>query len=111
MDLTILRLYDLVIEYCKKYSVSVLYYEIKDRTPEEKQEILDFYHDKVPREIYESLKAEDDNFIIFNRAQTALEYAETVFPYFSDVEQIDPKYFIFVCVFDTDGSFLWDNKG
>lgn len=110
MDLQILRLYDLVAEYCKTHSVSVVYFEVKTRTPEEKAEMLDFYKDKMPIEIHTSLQVEDDNFVIFNNSQSALQYAETIFPYYTDIEQVDPKYHIFACVFDENGAFLWDNS-
>ena len=110
MDFQILRLYDLVAEYCKTHSVSVVYFEVKTRTPTEKAEMLDFYKDKMPIEIYSSLQVEDDNFIVFKNSQTALEYADSIFPYYPDIEQIDPKYHIFSCVFDENGSFLWDNS-
>ena len=56
MDFQILRLYDLVAEYCKTHSVSVVYFEVKTRTPTEKAEMLDFYKDKMPIEIYSSLQ-------------------------------------------------------
>lgn len=110
MDLQILKLYDLISEYCITHSVSAVYFEVKTRTSEEQAEMLDFYSDKLPIEIYEALRIEDDNFIIFKNAQTALEYAESTFPYYADIEQIDPKYHIFSCVFDENGRFLWDNS-
>jgi len=109
MDITILRLYDMVINYCISNSVSVVYYEIRYRTEEEKQEILDFYKGKIPFEIHESLNKDDDNFVVFNKAQTALEFAEATFPYLPDIEQIDPKYYIFVSVFNEEGHILWEN--
>ena len=38
-DLTILRIYDIISEYCINKRKSVLYYEIEYGTEEEKQEI------------------------------------------------------------------------
>ena len=110
MEITILRLYDLIIEYCQKHSKAVVYYEMKYINEEEKEDILSFYKDKLPIEIYESLKYDDDNFIAFNKVETALDYAETIFPYKPQIVEIDPKYFIFCCVFNENGEFMWDNS-
>lgn len=110
MEITILKLYDMATEYCQKYNKSLVYYEIKYRSQEEKDDILSFYEGKLPIEIYESLKYDDDNFIVFNKVDSALEYAETVFPYRPQISSIDPKYFIFCCVFNENGEYMWDNQ-
>jgi hypothetical protein len=109
MEVTVLRLYDMIINYCKTNNVSVIYYEVKYRNEAEKASILNFYEGKVPFEVHESLKVEDDNFIVFNKAETAIEYAESAFPYYPELKETAPLYYIFVCVFDNDGNFLWEN--
>ena len=108
-DLTILRIYDIISEYCINKRKSVLYYEIEYGTEEEKQEIINFYKDKLPLEILESINKDDDNFILFNKAQSAIEYAESVFPYLPEISVINPKFHISTRVFDVDGSILWEN--
>ena len=50
-----------------------------------------------------------NNFILFNKAQSAIEYAESVFPYLPEISVINPKFHISTRVFDVDGSILWEN--
>jgi len=109
MEIKILNLSDVLYDYCKIKQKAVLYYEVKPRTEEEKNKILEFYKGKIPSEIYHSLKTEDDNFIEFNSDEYAIEFAEEVFSTKDIIENIDPLYYIYVEVYSNEGSILWTN--
>ena len=109
MEINILKLCDVVGEYCKAHDKAVIYYEVKYRTDEEKEKILQFYKNKISPEIYASLNKEDDNFIIFNNDEYAMEFAEETFPIKTYMDAIDSLYFIYAEVYSKNGSILWKN--
>jgi hypothetical protein len=111
MEFSPLRIYELIQHYALTFNKSVLYYEIKYSNDQEKQEIIDFYQDKLPVDIVMSMTTDDDNFLTFENSLSAIQYAEDWFPYKcqADGMGIGDK-FIFARVFDNQGNFCWDNS-
>ena len=106
----IIKHHEMVSSYCTTHKRAVVYYEVKPRTDEELTKILGFYKGKIPDEIYESLKREDDNYLEFQSDIMAREYADEVFSFRTNMESIDPLYYIYCEVYDKEGYMVWTNN-
>jgi hypothetical protein len=107
-----LRISDLISNYCIKNRVSLVYYEIKYSTIEEREKICDFYDDKVDMEFINAMRNDDDCFFSFTNSLTAVEIAEMNFPTKREILGMtnDLLLYVFCCVYDENGNFLWDNS-
>jgi hypothetical protein len=106
-----LRISDLISEYCLKYNQSIVYYEIKYCTTEERNRITEFYKDKVDEEYINAMINDDDCFFAYNDVNTALQFAEFNFPTKREIvgENGDDFYYVFCSVYDNEGRYVWDN--
>ena len=100
-----------VEHYCETKNVSVLYYEINCRE-DRRDDVVEFYKGKIDPMLLAPLIRDDDNFIVFPTDLEAIQYAETNFPYESDLISagIDSEFFIHCRVWHQSGAFSWENK-
>ena len=66
-----------------------------------------FYNGKIDPILLEPLKRDDDYFLTFDTDQDAIQYAETNFPYESEID--DAEKFIHCRVWSQTGGFSWEN--
>lgn len=104
-------LFEILGTYCALNNKSLLFYEIKYSDQQERQKIVDYYDGKIDDDIFEALKNDDQNFIIFSDRETALDYADHSFPTKRIIKSStnDMSLYIFSCVFDNTGQYSWDN--
>lgn len=97
--------------YCQTNNVAVLYYEINCRE-DRRDDVVAFYDGKIDRLLLNPMKRDDDNFIVFPTDNEAIQYAETNFPYQSDLisSGTDMEFFIHCRVWHQSGAFSWENK-
>lgn len=107
-----LRISDLISNYCIQNDVSVVYYEIKYSNDDERQQICDFYSDKLDTEYIAAMKNDDDCFFEYQNEPTASIFAETNFPIYREIVGVtkNPLLYVFCCVYNNKGEFVWDNS-
>jgi hypothetical protein len=108
MELDCLRLFDVLEDYSKITKKALLVYTPvwENKSSEEKEEIINFYKDKMPEEIFNSLKTGEMRIIKYDNFDLALLDAEIYFPYVNSVEE---KYRITCYIIDENGRTSWSN--
>ena len=101
----------LVSIYCEKQNVALLYYEINCPV-DKRDDVVAYYDGKIDPILLAPLKRDDDCYIEFATDAAAIFFAETNFPYESDVlgGDIDNDFFIHCRVWNRHGQFSWENK-
>ncbi len=109
MELDCLRLFDVLENYAKLINKALLIFipSWENESDEVKQEIVNFYQDKMPVEIVNSLVTGQMRIIEYPNFDTALFDANLYFPYIDAVEE---KYKIECHIIDELGKTCWSNK-
>lgn len=112
MEIESLRLFDVLEKYAELNSKALLIYIPcwENESDEMKQEIVDFYRDKMPEEIINSLPSGQMRIIEYPNFDIALLNANLYFPYVEAIEDINPKYRIDCYIVDEMGKTCWHNK-
>ena len=112
MELDCLRLSEILEDYTKVTKNVLLVFQPcwEDSTDELKQEAVDFYRDKMPVEIVNSLVTGQMRIIKYRNFDLALGDASSYFPNVAEIEDINPNYRIDVFIIDEHGRTCWTNK-
>jgi len=112
MELDCLRLSEILEDYSKVTGNVLLVFQPcwEDHTDEMKQEAVDFYRDKMPEEIVNSLVTGQMRIIKYSSFDFAIENANAFFPNVDAIEAINPNYRIDCFIVDTQGGICWTNK-
>lgn len=70
----------------------------------------DFYSDKMPLEIFTRIKNSDWGFMKFPTFDMALAHARMYFPFYCEVDPINPKFRIDCMIYDEEGKLAWTNE-
>lgn len=107
-----LHVFDLIHNYCTHKRNSIIHLKLNYKSLEERNEILNFYCDKIDEDFYYALLNEDEVFFSYDDQSTAEIDAEQTFP--TKEELIaeygeDCIYHIYCAVYDVSGILLWEN--
>jgi hypothetical protein len=108
MELDCLRLFDVLEDYSKITKKALLVYipTWENKSYEDIKEIVNFYENKMPEEIFNTLGKGEMRIIKYDNFELALNDAETYFPYVGSVEE---KYRIDCYIIDENGKTSWSN--
>lgn len=111
MEIDCLRLFDVLEDYAKTIKQALLVFIPcwENESDEVKQEIVDFYSDKMPPEIYMTFFSGQMRIIKYANFDLALLDATMYFPYVEAISDINPKYKIDCYIIDEDGKTCWQN--
>lgn len=70
----------------------------------------DYYSDKMPLDIHHSIKYSDWSFVKFPTFDMALSYARMYFPFYCEIDPINPKFRIDCMIYDEEGKLAWTNE-
>ena len=102
----VLEVARIIEHYCISHKKAILYYEI-NCLEDRRDDVVAFYNGKIDPILLEPLKTDDDYFLTFDTDQDAIQYAETNFPYESEID--DAEKFIHCRVWSQTGGFSWEN--
>ena len=112
MEIDCFRLSEILEDYSKAKGQALLVFQPcwEHFADELKQEAVDFYRDKMPVEIVNSLVTGQMRIIKYPNFDLALEDASSYFPNVEAIEDINPNYRIDVFIIDEHGRTCWTNK-
>jgi hypothetical protein len=70
----------------------------------------DYYSDKLPPEIFYTIKYSDWGFIKYPHFDAAVQDADMYFPYKSVIDSVNPKFHIDCMIYDEEGKLAWTNE-
>lgn len=106
-----IQLCDIIYEYCKKTQKYLVHYKLNYNTIEERNEILDFYKDKIDIDFWYAIKNQDEGFFEYGDENGLVE-AQLFFPtndqIYAEYGENSPLY-ISVSVYNKNGICEWQN--
>lgn len=101
----ILNKYDIISDYVSMKSKSMLLFRpvglLKYKGSPEEQEVLDHYKKILPQEVYDSIRYDEEAYILFDTFEQAHDKCLEWFPMPNDMPE---QYKIYAHIFDVDGT-------
>ena len=107
-----LHLFDIIYQYCRTQKCSLVHFKISYKNEQEKQDILNFYENKINIDYFQALKNENEGFFAYKDMVLSELDAETSFPTKSElIEEYgeDCIYHVHCFLYNQDGILLWEN--
>jgi hypothetical protein len=106
-----IQLSDIIYEYCRKTQKYLVHYKLNYNSIEERNEILDFYKNKIDDDYWYAMKNDDESFFEYENENALIE-AQLFFPtnekIYAEYGENSPLY-ISVSVYNKDGICEWQN--